>query len=252
MKKDIIFNELTNQLEYTKNIFKFDDSDIIGIFLHGSQNYNCDYENSDIDSIFLYKNKKISIPYIFYNDNQIILINLDNFITKLKKSLLPYYELFYTDYYILNDKYSKVILDFKKDEFSELLDLSQLNIVKNIFYKIQENIDTIFWMGVKNTEKNPLIHYNKKRLYQLVRTYNLLKNYVNTLNFVDSIRCDNELAEILKNIKLGNLIKTQDEIKEYIKEVIKYCRNIKKENYKDDREKRDKILENLKMNLLIL
>lgn len=61
-----------------------------------------------------------------------------------------------------------------------------------------------------------------------------------------------ELAEILKNIKLDNLIKTQDEIKEYIKEVIKYCKNIKKENYKDDREKRDKILENLKMNLLIL
>ena len=118
------YKRIFNTLRLADN--QFNAEDIIGVFLYGSQNYNLDRENSDIDI------KVITLPSLdtitkstnpyskekeLFDKNGIALGKMDiKEIRKMtdmyKKQNINFIETLFTDYYILNPSYEHIFKEY--------------------------------------------------------------------------------------------------------------------------------------------
>ena len=87
---------------------------VLGVFLQGSQNYNLDYESSDIDTkcivlpnfedICLNK-KMVSTTHVLESGEHLDLKDIRKMIHNFKKQNINFLEILFTDYYVLNPEY---------------------------------------------------------------------------------------------------------------------------------------------------
>ena len=108
-----IIDKLTNHYEYA--VGHLTDYKVIGVFLHGSQNYGLDFETSDVDSICLVMPSKEDIlkvkePMskeltIEESNEKIVVWEIRKFINFLEKGGFNQLEVLYTDYYVLAPDY---------------------------------------------------------------------------------------------------------------------------------------------------
>lgn len=86
----------------------------VGIFLQGSQNYNLDYEGSDIDSKlivlpsfedFVLNNKPYSYTHIMENNEHVDVKDIRQMFECFRKQNINFVEILFTKYRILNPKY---------------------------------------------------------------------------------------------------------------------------------------------------
>lgn|GEM_PF-3834756 len=112
-KKEKILKRLEEQMDEIINKLHIDEFNIIGIFLYGSQNYNLDTENSDIDSKmliipdkkdFLLGKKFYSYDYHFENGEICSIQDIRHFAEKgLKNQNINFLEILFTDYVVFGD-----------------------------------------------------------------------------------------------------------------------------------------------------
>lgn len=97
----------------------FTTSDILGVFLYGSQNYNMATDDSDVDTIAIIipslkeaiLNKKIFVKeYTLPNGEHCIVMDVRHYFTSMKKQNINFVEILFTDYNIINPDY-KIIWD---------------------------------------------------------------------------------------------------------------------------------------------
>ena len=94
----------------------YNENQILGVFLYGSQNYNLHTENSDIDTKAIYIptfaelafEKPVSKELHLPNGEHCEVKDIREIVKNFKKQNINFIELLFTDYFVLNDKYAKL------------------------------------------------------------------------------------------------------------------------------------------------
>ena len=143
------------------------DSNFIGAFLYGSQNYNLAIGQSDRDIIILVKDNT-NLPNQFKKSWGVAKIyNLQKFLSRLTNGDMECYEILYTNYRFINPIYEKYFDEFVID-FDKVVNINRIKLA--LRRKLREHLIGITWIPVKyNGEK-----YNKKRVYWSCRVYDQL------------------------------------------------------------------------------
>ena len=116
--REKIFKRLHEDFDTVDLMGKNQGFTCIGVFLRGSQNYNLDDEQSDIDSLAvvlpnldnLIKGYKASIEHHNEDDSHIDIKDVRYFFDSLKKQNPSYLEMMSTEYYVLDENW-KVLWD---------------------------------------------------------------------------------------------------------------------------------------------
>lgn len=102
------------QDHYDEALQYFPEEQIVGVFLQGSQNYELDYEGSDIDTKLIVvpsfkdiclNKKPVSTTHIRANDEHTDWKDIRLYMETFRKQNLNFLEILFTDFYIINPMY---------------------------------------------------------------------------------------------------------------------------------------------------
>lgn len=102
------------QEHYDEALQYFPEEQIVGIFLQGSQNYDLDYEGSDVDTKLIVvpsfkdiclNRKPISTTHVRENNEHIDWKDVRKYVEEFRKQNLNFLEILFTDFYIINPMY---------------------------------------------------------------------------------------------------------------------------------------------------
>lgn len=221
MKKEEIFKELSNY----KKILEEKGYNVIYIGLYGSQNYNLDDEESDIDvkaiiipSLHDIIFRKVTSTTIACEKGNIDVKDLLTFYDVIKKGNFSYIESIQTEYSI-GDKYiKKLFSQFKVNEKSMLGAMYEKR--KTLTHEYPSKVEEFKKWGY-----DPKQHHHILRLYDLL-SYNLIYNSnASYLTYDDKDPRRQELIDYKRN--KNNIAKTiieedSDDIINQAKELIDY------------------------------
>lgn len=140
-------------------------ANLIGIFLYGSQNYNLDTQDSDIDVIVLVHENQCSHQTIQTLKGDIKIYTLKYFLYRLKKVDLECLEILFTTHYYINPLYKLCFMQFSSG-IEAILTPTRIQFALKI--KLDEHLSHVRWMMC-----NPYrARYNHKRLYRALRVHN--------------------------------------------------------------------------------
>lgn len=179
---------------------------ILFIALQGSQNYNLDDENSDVDSIavvlpnyddIVLGNVIKSTTLILPNNEHIDIIDIRSLLEQWKKQNTHFLQILFTDYKILNKQYKEHIdIFFKMNE--DIVNINKYRLYKNIL-GIATSCYNLFLKNINN----PNHLYKGKPLSHLIRLNVLWDNlYFKHFKYKDAIKqFPDPLKELIINIK---------------------------------------------------
>lgn len=233
---------------------------IFFIALEGSQNYQLDLPNSDIDTKliilpsfndFVFNNKPISTTHIRANNEHTSITDIRNYFLSLRKQNINFIETLFSPWIIVNKKY--------ENEFKQLFDNRELiahyNLVKAV--KTIGGIATDRYKAIYNlnSKKADVINqygYDGKSVSHLLRLYWFLCHYINEEPYSECIIPD-EIYKVmifeLKENKISlNIIKNYAPwLYKIIQTIVDDYVNNHKEIVNDTAEN---ILNNLQYNLV--
>ena len=191
---------------------------VVGVFLYGSQNYELDYEGSDVDSKAIVLptlndvvlNKHPISTTIDMGDNCLCDVkDIRKMFECFKKQNINFIELLFTQYYVLNDEY--------KELYQPMLDNDELIAHYNNYASLN------CMSGMALEKYNALTHpypsikdkidrygYDNKQLHHVLRMKEFMERYIDGEKYSD-ILIPNE-KEMLLAIK-KEYIYTVDEAK---------------------------------------
>ena len=126
------------QEHYDEALQYFPEDQIVGIFLQGSQNYELDYEGSDVDTKLIVvptfkdiclNKKPVSTTQIRENDEHIDWKDVRKYIEEFRKQNLNFLEILFTEFYILNPMYA--------DEWNRLVEAREFIAHLNPFRAVK-------------------------------------------------------------------------------------------------------------------
>ena len=232
--------EIMNTLKGDYNALVKKGYNLFGVFLFGSQNYGLDDENSDIDikAIYLSKEGK-DAPSSFGNvfistgifersetEGQINAMLPEVFISNLLLNYHTWFELLYTDYYIINPKYSSV--------WNEILTLREKIAKQDKYSFMDAQLNCIVDQFPQAIAGNDLALINK-RLSTFYRLKFLVEKYALDFPYEWCLTPTEEEKEFLLNLKKQAQYmdsECQEQTKQIIQDMTKTISQYK-ETYED-------------------
>lgn len=207
MDKIAIFKRLKQHY----NRVKEDGYNILFIALQGSQNYNLDNDNSDVDSIAVVlptlDNISLNQPLVNRNikldNNEIIDVKDIRLVTQQWiKQNTQYLQILFTDYKIVNKDYRDYVNQiFQMNE--DIVTINRTHLYRNIL-----GIGRSCYLNFYN--KGLGRRYKGKELYHLIRLTNLFENLNNNLSYKESLTTYSiELKELILNCKAEKIKYTE-------------------------------------------
>jgi hypothetical protein len=104
------------QDHYDEALQYFPEEQIVGVFLQGSQNYELDYEGSDVDTKLIVvpsfrdiclNKKPVSTTHVRTNDEHTDWKDVRLYMETFRKQNLNFLEILFTDFYIINPMYKE-------------------------------------------------------------------------------------------------------------------------------------------------
>jgi hypothetical protein len=104
------------QEHYDEALQYFPEEQIVGVFLQGSQNYELDYEGSDVDTKLIVvpsfkdiclNKKPVSTTHVRANDEHTDWKDIRLYMETFRKQNLNFLEILFTDFYIINPMYKE-------------------------------------------------------------------------------------------------------------------------------------------------
>ncbi len=104
------------QDHYDEALQYFPEEQIVGVFLQGSQNYELDYEGSDVDTKLIVvpsfrdiclNKKPVSTTHVRANDEHTDWKDVRLYMETFRKQNLNFLEILFTDFYIINPMYKE-------------------------------------------------------------------------------------------------------------------------------------------------
>lgn len=182
-KYDKIITRLNQHLVAALNQY---DKEWFVICLQGSQNYNLDDENSDIDSKLLIlpsledivlNKQAISKTFIMENDEHCDVKDVREYFRIFRKQNINFVEILFTDYYIVNPKYAEdwLILREHREEIARY-DVDQaLKCMKGMCAEKLHALTHEYPSRMKWIET---FGYDPKQLSHMIRIKNFVDNYI--------------------------------------------------------------------------
>lgn len=152
-------------------VLKEIDSNFIGIFLYGSQNYNLHTSESDRDVIILLQENRVPKKEVKFGFGVAKIYTIKYFISRLQKGDMECYEILYTNHRHINPQYEKVFNDFITN-FSEVINYDRIKL--GLARKLSEHISNISWIPFNRDKEK----YHRKRVYWSYRVYDQLKRII--------------------------------------------------------------------------
>ena len=227
-------NKIMNRLQENYNTVINMGYEIVGIFLQGSQNYELDYEDSDIDcktivlpkfNDFVLNKKPVSTTHILENDEHIDLKDIRLMFDCFKKQNVNFVEILFTKYKILNPKYEllfKPMLD-NNEIIARYNNYASVNCIAGMSmekYKALEHpypslIDKI---GKYGYDGKQLSH--QLRLLEFIKRYIAGEKYSDCLiskqkEYLISVKCNKEYNLEKARIVAKNTLNEINEIKKH-------------------------------------
>ena len=206
-----IMKQLERHYDIAKEHFKEDQ--IVGIFLQGSQNYDMDTKDSDVDTKLIVLptleeiakgSKPVSHTHIdSLTDEHIDFKDVRSIFQTFKKQNLNFIEVLYTKYKIVNPKYEQLWNDFisYNDYISKSNPVATLKTMKGIAL---EKYHALSHLYPSKVEVINFFGYDPKQLHHLVRVYDFMfdffvlnKPYADCLKGSDLVRNLKDLSKAL-------------------------------------------------------
>ena len=202
--------------------------EIVGLFLQGSQNYNLDYENSDIDSkaillpsldSIVLSGKPISTTSVLENDEHIDLKDIRLMFECFKKQNINFVEILFTPFYILNPKYAGLfqpLLDIR-EQVARYNNYAAVNCMCGMSLEKYAALKHPYPATMDKIEK---FGYCPKQFHHIVRLNEFIKRFVAGENYADCLISKD--TEYLIDVKRG--VHPLNEAEEL---AVKYCDDTK-------------------------
>ena len=212
---------------------------VLGVFLQGSQNYNLDYEGSDIDTKaivipnfkdFLLNKKPISTTYILPSNEHVDIKDIRLMFDCFKKQNINFLEILFTKYYYLNpvyaDIYQKILNN--AENIAHYNNYAAVNCIAGMVFEKRAALCHPYPSLIDRIEK---YGYDRKQLHHIFRCEEFLNRFISGESYASCLIPTNieYLKEVKSNpifISLKNAIKLADESVERVKTI--------KQNYMDN------------------
>ena len=179
---------------------------IIGVFLYGSQNYNMDSSNSDVDTKCLivpsfeeiaFNSKAINYEYHFDNGEHMKIVDIREFLKLLKKQNPNDLEILFTKYCVRNNTYDGIwyYLWSHREEIAR--------------YRPHSAVDTIRHMANREMHQMEEHGFSTKSLALVFRLGRMAHDYLLCKSYEDVLVSDG--ADFFKRVKYGEFISPDDE-----------------------------------------
>ena len=209
------------KLHYQKAVEHYSRENVLGVFLYGSQNYNCALETSDVDTkcilvpnlyhlaIKPYEVKHLHIPRENGEAEVCECMTLMHMVSNWKKQNPNFLEILFTKYCIVNPQY---------EEFWEEFVLIRESIAR---YDVNKGLKSIAGQALHTLKENP--HDGKKQGNALRLAY-LLDGYKEGKPYLSCLVPPDGICESVKRYKAGESLMDTTQVTnlvEYFDEITK-------------------------------
>ena len=195
LNKEKVMLRLREHYDYLKNFYNEDN--ILGIFLYGSQNYGFATDESDVDTkaiiipsfeeICLQKNWLSKEHHYPATDEHIEAKDIRSFVDNWKKQNINFIEVLYTEYCIINPKYEALFKKYFIDHREEIAHYDEKKAVMSMTHQAM------------HTLRQDMT--DKKKLHNAIRLLHFLQRYLVGYNYASCLYPTDELHEYLWSVK---------------------------------------------------
>lgn len=189
----------------------FDEDRIVGVFLQGSQNYELDYENSDIDSKaiilptldeILTGAPMVSEVLLMENDEHVEVKDIRKMFEMFKKQNINYEEILFTDYKILNENFEEMLQPiFDNAERIARADIGKaLNCMNGMGLEKHKAMEHPYPSTISKIEK---FGYDPKQLHHIIRMRIFMEDFISGKSYKKCLVSDKN--DFLLMVKQGGI-----------------------------------------------
>lgn len=194
---------------YEEALQHFPKEQIVGVFLQGSQNYNLDYEGSDIDTKLIVvpnfrdiclNKKPVSTTHVRANDEHTDWKDVRLYMETFRKQNLNFLEILFTKFYIINPMY--------EEEWNRLVEAREFIARMNEYRAVKSMkgiaLEKYHAMEHEYPSKIDVLKvwgYDPKQLHHLLRVEEYLERYIAGEAYVDCLNPKH--PEYLVEVKKG-------------------------------------------------
>ncbi len=219
------------QDHYNEALKYFPEEQIVGVFLQGSQNYELDYEGSDVDTKLIVvpsfrdiclNKKPVSTTHVRANDEHTDWKDVRLYMETFRKQNLNFLEILFTDYYIVNPMY--------KEEWDRLVAAREFIARMNVHRAVKSMkgiaMEKYHAMEHRYPAKIDIIEkygYDGKQVSHLIRVYDYLRRYIAGEPYKDCLIPSRELRKLIMDYKMLNVFDLEHarvEAKQYLDRVV--------------------------------
>ena len=179
----------------------------LGVFLQGSQNYNLDYEASDIDSKaimlpgfsdFVLNRRPVSTTHIMENDEHVDFKDIRLMFDCFKKQNVNFLEILFTPFRVLNPEFEDLfqpVLDARED-IARYNNYAGVNCILGMALEKQKAMEHPYPATI---DKIRVFGYDPKQLHHALRMREFMTRYIAGEPYADCLV--SKQADYLKEVK---------------------------------------------------
>ena len=211
---------------------------VFGVFLQGSQNYQLDYEGSDIDTKaiilptledIVLNRQPVSTTLILEDNSHIDLKDIRLMWQCFKKQNINFLEILFTEYYYVPFDYRRHWA-FMRDIAEDIAHYNNYAAVNCIAGMVFEKEAALCHPYPTLKEKIDKYGYDNKQLHHILRCEEFLKRYINGVSYRECLIPTN--PQHLIDVK-SKYIYSLEEAKEIAKNTVAIVKSVK-QNYMDN------------------
>ena len=245
-----IFNRLDEHWMESLDTFSYDQ--IVGLFLQGSQNYELDTPDSDIDTKLIVaptfreialNRQPVSTTHIRANNEHIDFKDIRLYMNTFRKQNLNFLEILFTDYFIIPSAYYSTWMKLVERR-EEIARMNPYRAVKSMAGIAKEKYHAMEHRYPSKIDIIDKFGYDPKQVSHLVRVRDYLDRYVEGELYEKCLRPSGEFFDLIMNLKLGKFSLAEARI--IAEEHLFHINKVSEEFYKKNEDK-----ENLEMTDLL-
>lgn len=261
MRKDKvadIYIHLGQHLNESYDYFK--QEQIVGIFLQGSQNYNLDLPESDVDTKLLVipefkdlalNKKAVSTTHIRANEEHTDWKDIRLAMNTFRKQNLNFSEILFTDYFWINplyvEQWNRLI-----EKREEIARMNPVRAVKSMYGLALTKYKNIEHLHPTHAIIFEHYKYNPKEVSHLVRIRDYLDRYIAGEDYKSCMIPKDEMFNLIMDLKIGkySLEDVRKIADENISHIEKITSEFEKNNSPEENQEMVELLEDVLYNIM--
>lgn len=168
---------------------------VLGVFLQGSQNYNLDYDGSDIDTKaiivpsfkdFIFRKKPVSTTLILPSNEHIDVKDIREYMECFTKQNINFLEILFTRYWVMNSEYERLFQPML-DNNEKIAHYNNYKAVNSIAGMVFEKRKALCHPYPSLAEKIEKYGYDAKQLHHIIRCTEFLERYINGVPYAECL-----------------------------------------------------------------